>query len=85
VDKEAERVTVSLTLRYRNIFNELVTERHPMTVPVARQPAQVVQPSQPIIDSFKILVVASIGGFLSISGYVIYLLYRKTRRSGGVP
>jgi hypothetical protein len=78
----ANKTTIYVVIRFRNVFNEIITERYPITLILASQPpsTQTQTSSTVLSDTYRLLIVMAIIIFLAISSYVIYLLYRRTKR-----
>ncbi len=76
------KTTVYIVIKFRNVFNEVIVERYPITLTIGTQPTSTSTQTggQVLSDTYKLLIVAAIIIFLAISGYVIYLLYKRTKR-----
>lgn len=75
------KTTIYVVIRFRNVFNEIITERYPITLTIVPQPplTQTQTGSSVLSDTYRLLIVMAIVIFLAISGYVIYLLYKRTK------
>lgn len=76
--------TLYLIIRYRNVFNEPITQVYPVNVTITSQPTITTTTGFPIIefiDTYRVAFILLILGFLIASGILIYRLYQKAKRT----
>ncbi|MEM3832246.1 MAG: hypothetical protein QW128_01420 [Thermoprotei archaeon] len=75
------KITVYIVIRFRNVFNEITTERYPITLNITHKPSQIQTqtPSLILPNMYELLIIVATVIFLSVSGYMIYILYKKTK------
>ncbi|MEM3715059.1 MAG: hypothetical protein QXF82_08950, partial [Nitrososphaeria archaeon] len=76
--------TLYLVIRYRNVFNEPITQVYPVNVTVSPRPTITTTTAIPIIefiDTYRVIFIILILGFLVASGILIYRLYQRAKRA----
>ncbi|MEM3786594.1 MAG: hypothetical protein QXZ59_04355, partial [Nitrososphaeria archaeon] len=76
--------TLYLVIRYRNVFNEPITQVYPVNVTVSPRPTITTSTAIPIIefiDTYRVIFIILILGFLIASGILIYRLYQRAKRA----
>ena len=76
--------TLYLIIRYRNVFNEPITQVYPLNVTVYSKPATTTTSAIPIvkfIDTYRVVFIILILGFLVASGILIYKLYQRAKKA----
>jgi hypothetical protein len=82
-DVVGERI-LYLIIRYRNVFNEPITQVYPLNVTVYSKPATTTTSAIPIvkfIDTYRVVFIILILGFLVASGILIYKLYQRAKKA----
>ncbi|MGC8911474.1 MAG: hypothetical protein ACP5K8_05320 [Nitrososphaeria archaeon] len=76
--------TLYLIIRYRNVFNEPITQVYPINVTIASKPTTTTTTRIPLvefIDTYRFVFIILILGFLVASGILIYRLYQRTKKA----
>ncbi|MEM4139910.1 MAG: hypothetical protein QXG36_02290 [Nitrososphaeria archaeon] len=76
--------TLYLVIRYRNVFNEPITQVYPVNVTISPRPTITTTTAIPIIefiDTYRVIFIILILGFLVASGILIYRLYQRAKRA----
>ncbi len=76
--------TLYLVIRYRNVFNEPITQVYPVNVTISPRPTATTTTAIPIIefiDTYRAVFIILILGFLIASGILIYRLYQRVKRA----
>lgn len=75
------KTTVYIVIKFRNVFNEITTERYAVILSISSKPVQTQTQTQSFAlpTTYELLIIAAIVIFLSVSGYMIYLLYKRTK------
>lgn len=82
-DVVGERI-LYLIIRYRNVFNEPITQVYPLNVTVYSKPATTTTSAIPIvkfIDTYRVVFIILILGFLVASGILIYKMYQRAKKA----
>ena len=76
--------TLYLILRYRNVFNEPITQVYPINVTIFSKPTTATTTKIPLvefIDTYRFVFILLILGFLVVSGILIYRLYQRAKKA----
>ncbi|MGC9067649.1 MAG: hypothetical protein ACP5GU_00880 [Thermoprotei archaeon] len=80
-NKAVNKTIVYIVIKFKNVFNEITTERYPIVLNITYKPPQTQTQAQSLIlpNVYELLIIVATVIFLSVSGYMIYLLYKKTK------
>jgi len=76
--------TLYLIIRYRNVFNEPITQVYPVNVTVYSKPTATTSSAIPIvefIDTYRVIFIILILGFLVASGLLLYKMYLRAKKA----